>query len=119
MRIIKTQKDIDSLRSSNILSVTLLDQIESYFLQLRGELEDEIESEFCLGSHGYIAILEARDNIRDLSNVGLNRDAGGLLGSYSEYVELLDLARRSPGVQSRCAIRQRLSDDVLYTTPKL
>ncbi len=37
--------------------------------------------------HGYIVVLEAGDNIRDLGNVGLNRENCGLLGSCPVYVE--------------------------------
>ncbi|MDQ0060740.1 hypothetical protein [Paenibacillus harenae] len=40
---------------------------------------------------GYVVVLEAGDNVRDLGNVGLNRKGGGLLGSFPEYVELLDV----------------------------
>ncbi|PJN55007.1 hypothetical protein PAEVO_17280 [Paenibacillus sp. GM2FR] len=40
---------------------------------------------------GYIVVLEAGDNLRDLSYVGLKPERGGLVGSYPEYVESLDL----------------------------
>lgn len=94
MRIIKTQKDFDTLCRESALSAALLDQIEGYFQQLRDELEDEVESEFCLESHGYIVVLEVRDNVRDLGNVSLSREDGGLLGIRPEYVEMLDLGER-------------------------
>jgi hypothetical protein len=81
----------DVLRRAGALPATLLDQIEEYFLQLRDEKEDEDSSEFPLGGCGYIIILEAGDNVRDLGNVGLNREDGGLLGSFPEYVETLDI----------------------------
>jgi hypothetical protein len=77
--------------AAEALPAVLIDLVEDYFLLLRDELEVELESEFCLGSHGYIVVLEAGDNVRDLSNVGLNREDGGLLGSCPEYVELLDV----------------------------
>jgi hypothetical protein len=91
MRILKTKQDFDVLRRSGALRAALIDQVEDYFLQLEDELEDEVGSEFCLGRHGYIVVLEAGDNLRDLGNVGLSREDGGLLGSYPEYVELFDL----------------------------
>jgi hypothetical protein len=50
-----------------------------------------MELEFCLGRNGYIVVLEAGDNVRDLGNVGLNRVVGELPGSCPEYVELLNL----------------------------
>jgi hypothetical protein len=91
MRIIKTQKDFDTLRRTSALPAALLDQIEDYFLHLRDELEDDFESDFCLDRLGYIVVLEVGDNVHDLGNVGLNREDGGLLGSNPEYVELLDV----------------------------
>lgn len=91
MRIVKTQQDLNVLRQAGAIPATLLVQIEDFFLQLRDELEDEVESEFRLGRSGYIVVLEAGDNVRDLGNIGLNREDGGLLGSFPEYVETLDI----------------------------
>jgi hypothetical protein len=91
MRIVKTQQDFDVLRRAGALPTAFLDQVEDYFNQLKVELEDEAESEFRLGRHGYIAVLEAGDNVRDLGNVVLGREDGGLLGCCPEYVELLDV----------------------------
>ncbi|KRE32900.1 hypothetical protein [Paenibacillus sp. Soil724D2] len=65
MRIFKTQQDFDVLRHAEALLVALLYQVESYYNQLMVELEDEAESEFYLGRHGYIVVLEAGDNVRD------------------------------------------------------
>lgn len=79
MRIIKTKQDIDVLSSAGALPADLLEQIQDYFNQLKIEYDEEKEWEFRLDGHGYIVILEGGDNIRDLSNVGLNRDDGGLL----------------------------------------
>jgi hypothetical protein len=90
MRIFKTQQDFDVLRHTVALPAALLEQVESYFNQLMVELGDEAESEFRLDRYGYIVVLEAGDNVRDLGNVGLSR-FGGLLGSCPEYVELLDI----------------------------
>jgi hypothetical protein len=81
MRIIKTQQDFDVLRRAGALPATLLDQIEDYFLHLRNGLEDEDRIEFRLDGRGYIVVLEAGDNVRDLDNFGLSREDGGLLGS--------------------------------------
>ncbi|QHW32239.1 hypothetical protein GZH47_16470 [Paenibacillus rhizovicinus] len=90
MKIIKTQHDLVVLRQGGALLTVLLDLIDDYFLLLRDELEEE-DSEFRLDGHGYIVVLEVGDNVRDLDNVGLNRENGGLLGSYPEYVELLNV----------------------------
>lgn len=67
----------------------LLDQIEHYLQQLREELKDEDRSEFRLDVRGYIVVLEAGDNGRDLGNIGLNSEDGRLLGSCPEYVAVL------------------------------
>ncbi|NEW09735.1 hypothetical protein GK047_27825 [Paenibacillus sp. SYP-B3998] len=91
MRIIKTKQDILILRRAEVLPAEFLDQVEDFFLQLRDELDDEDENEFCLSRHGYIVVLETGDNVRGLDSVGLNRNNGGLLGSCPEYVELLDI----------------------------
>jgi hypothetical protein len=56
----------------------LLDYVGDFFNQLRIELEDEAESQFGLGENGYIFLLEAGDNVRDLGNVGLNCENIGL-----------------------------------------
>ncbi|BFH59470.1 hypothetical protein [Paenibacillus azoreducens] len=100
MRIIKRQQDLVILRRVGALPAALLDQ--GYLFQLRDELEDEIESEFCLGSHGYIVVLETGDNVRNLSNVGLNPEDGGILGSHPEYVEFHSgrSARRGGGTMN-------------------
>ncbi len=97
MRIFKTQQDFDVLRHAGVLPAALLVQVEDYFKQLMIELEDEAEGEFRLGMNGYIVVLEAGDNVRDLGNIGLNRENGGLLGSFPEYVELLDVGE---GIQA-------------------
>lgn len=81
MRIIKTRQHFDVLNRVGTFPVALLENVEGYFTQLMVELEDETEGEFCLGKNGYIVILESGDNVRNLGNVGLNRESGGLLGS--------------------------------------
>lgn len=75
MRIITTQQDLNMLRRAKALLPELLDLVEDYFNQQRVELEDEDRSEFRLDMHGYIVVLEAGDNVRDLGNVGLPRPA--------------------------------------------
>ncbi|MCH1642182.1 hypothetical protein MJ257_18960 [Paenibacillus timonensis] len=91
MRIIKTEQDIVFLRRAGVLPAALLVLVEDFFNKLRIELEDEEDSQFRLGKNGYIVLLEEGDNVRDLGNVGLTHERGGLLGSCPEYVETLDL----------------------------
>ncbi|WP_442603288.1 hypothetical protein [Paenibacillus sp. KN14-4R] len=40
MRIFKTHHDFVTLRRTGAIPVTLLDQVEGYFQQLKNELED-------------------------------------------------------------------------------
>jgi hypothetical protein len=106
LRIITTQQDFDVLRHARALPAVLLNQVENYFNQLKIEQDDEDRSELRLDGHGYIVVLEGGDNLRDLSNVGLSREDGGLLGSCPEYVELLyvgeDARRMQLGTASFC-----------------
>ncbi|WP_163852831.1 HAD family hydrolase [Paenibacillus elgii] len=69
MRIIKTQQDLVVLRLAVTLPVELLLQVEEYLLQLRDEQKEKEATEFRLVGRGYIVVLEAGDNIRDLGNV--------------------------------------------------
>ena len=91
MRIIKTKQDIAILRRAEVLPEAILAHVKDYVNQLSVELEDEAENQFRLGKNGYIVLLEAGDNVRDLSNVGLSHERNRLLGSCPEYVETLDL----------------------------
>ncbi|MEK4459672.1 hypothetical protein [Paenibacillus sp. FSL R10-2748] len=90
MRIIQTQQDIDSLQYSS-LPPTFLKHIQDYFAQLRNSFHDKDDLRFSLQPSGPILILEAGDNLHDLSLVGFRREDDGLFGSCPEYVELYDL----------------------------
>lgn len=71
----------------------LLDHFHSYILQLHQSLEpDTALADFSLESHGYIVLLEAGDDVRNLQEVGLNPEDQGLLGTYPEWVELKELS---------------------------
>ena len=75
MRIIKTQQDLINLYQMGALPTVFLNHIKDYFNQLRIELEVEEET--------YIVVFEATDNVRNLDNVGLNNENGGLLSNCS------------------------------------
>ncbi|AET58448.1 hypothetical protein HPL003_08425 [Paenibacillus terrae HPL-003] len=91
MRIIQTQQDIDSLQYSS-LPLTFLKHIQEYFTQLRDSFHNKDDPYFSLQPSGPIFILEAGDNLHDLSLVGFRREEDGLFGSCPEYVELYDLS---------------------------
>ncbi|KAF6627795.1 hypothetical protein [Paenibacillus polymyxa] len=90
MRIIQTQQDIDSLQHSS-LSPSFLKHIQEYFTQFRNSFHDQDDPYFSLQPSGPIFILEAGDNLHDLTLVGFRREDDGLFGICPEYVELYDL----------------------------
>ncbi|RCX21371.1 hypothetical protein DFP94_102119 [Fontibacillus phaseoli] len=91
MRIIETKKDIVNLLRAEVPPSAFLIHVEDYFNQLRTELEDEAENQFNFSENGFIVLLEMGDNVRDLKSAGLADESGGLLGSYPEYFETLDM----------------------------
>ncbi|OPY55798.1 MAG: hypothetical protein A4E55_02386 [Pelotomaculum sp. PtaU1.Bin035] len=92
MKTVKVLADIQMLRSSQALTEPLLDHLEEYFGELHSALGDgEPLQEFSLEEHGYFVILEPGDDARDLSEVGLNPQDGGLLGTGPEWVEVKNL----------------------------
>lgn len=92
MKTIKTSNDIQTLYYANVMDCHYLQHLKDYFHQLYLALQDnESEKEFSLKDRGYIVILEKGDNLRDLSEVGLNPEDHGLLGSYPEFVDLIEL----------------------------
>lgn len=48
-------------------------------------LDEESLEDFSLERHGYLVVLDDEDNLKDLHEVGLNPEEGGLLGSWPEY----------------------------------
>lgn len=93
MRFIKELQDIKLLKEAGVLEKDYLKQVEKYFYQLHTALGGgKPVEEFRLDwPEGFIVILEAGDNLRDLRPAGLNREDNGLLGSSPEFVELIEL----------------------------
>lgn len=87
MRIIKTLKDIELLKSSKALIVGILGEIEEHFKYIYNNLGDGIGiEEFSLVDSGIIVFLEPGDNIEDLAEIGLNSEDRGLLGATPEWI---------------------------------
>ena len=89
MRVIKTFEDLELLENTEVLNEDYLQWIKKYFLQLfdllgRGETLDQFRMDW---PDGFIAILDKGDNLRDMSILGLNPEADGILGCSLEYVE--------------------------------
>lgn len=87
MRIIKTLKDIELLKSSKAMKAGILGEIEEHFKHIYNNLGDGIGiEEFSLVDSGIIVILEPGDNVEDLEEIGLNPEDNGLLGATPEWI---------------------------------
>ncbi len=89
MRIIKSLLDIECLRLAQALP-------NDYLNQLAEEFNNTVEAygglaEWNPDLFGYLVVVEKGDNLRDLSVVGLNPGDQGLLGTYPEFVDLIEL----------------------------
>lgn len=79
MRLIKTLEDISLLRQARALSPVYENVNDGAGIE-----------EFSLRDIGPIVVLEPGDNVRDLEEIGLNPEDGGLLGTAPEWVELME-----------------------------
>lgn len=96
MKIVKNMKDLEQLTKKRLLSVSLIEHLKEYMVDLHQSLEHDCKlKDFTLEEHGYLVILEAKDDVRNLEEVGLNAEDGGLLGSYPEWVEQKNLSDES------------------------
>lgn len=97
MHIIKTKKDLDILRRSKILKDYFIDFIEINFIR-QYELLNEDKSitleEFSLNNDGALVILESKDNIRKLHEIGLNSE-GGLLNINPEAIRTIIIGEKT------------------------
>ncbi len=92
MRIIKTIKDIKLLRSASVVKKDILDEIELSFNHIYNNLGEGVSlEEFSLVDTGVIVLLEAGDNVTDLSEFGLNPEDNGLLGATPEWIKQEEL----------------------------
>lgn len=92
MRIIKKIEDIELLWVASVVKDEVLQKIEDQFKNIYNDLGDGIPiEEFSLTTSGIIVLLEAGDNVKDLSEIGLNPEEDGLLGATPEWVEEQEL----------------------------
>lgn len=90
MRIIKTLNDIELLKEAATLSNEILLEIEAHFRTIYkniGEPGGMDINDFSLQNCGIIVYLEAGDNVKDLQEIGLNPQDGGLLGATPEWID--------------------------------
>lgn len=90
MKIIRTQQDITTLRSTETFP-TLLPHIQACFDHIHSTHNTDGDTISSLDHHGPIILLEPGDNLYDLSFIDLSREDGGLLGCTPEYVQAIEL----------------------------
>lgn len=83
---VKTIKDIRKVRQSK--SEEFSDHIENQFKQMWQALGDGGLETFSLENHGYMVILEEKDDLYALEEIGLNQEDKGLIGSTPEWVKI-------------------------------
>mgnify|MGYP001211802903 CR=1 FL=1 len=86
MKVIQTFKDIGKLKQQGTQKF-LREYVQQLFFHLHKALEPRMPAHlFDLKDYGYIAVLEAGDDIRNLSEIGLSAENDGLLGTVPEAV---------------------------------
>jgi len=86
MKVIQTFKDIGKLKQQGTQKF-LREYVQQLFFHLHKALEPRMPARlFDLKDYGYIAVLEAGDDIRNLSEIGLSAENDGLLGTVPEAV---------------------------------
>jgi len=89
MKIIKTQRDLEAINSSQNVSGSVLEAVQEYLRDIYEALADGFPiEEFTLKNDGHIVILETGDDANDLSTAGIS---GGLVGCCPEAVERIKL----------------------------
>lgn len=87
------QKDIDSFKTNSSYPPVFAEYLQARFNELKKCLEEffEDEGEFNLKEFGHMVVLQKSDNLRDLSEVGLNACDNGFFGSIPEVVEEIEM----------------------------
>ncbi len=91
MRILQTLADIACLEEYDFYPAGFMACLRELFHSLRAGLTDDDDKktleEFTLHRYGPLVILEAGDNLADLSFLGLHRAENGLMGAPIESAE--------------------------------
>lgn len=114
MIIIQKLEDIKRLKKRNELPKDYLMELEKHFRDTYKNIptKKSIE-EFSLKEYGEIVILQRGDDVKNLEEIGLNSEDEGLLGSYPEWVEILDLGETK--VYYTCIVRNNENAIVIFS----
>ncbi|MDF2700803.1 MAG: hypothetical protein K0Q49_2366 [Haloplasmataceae bacterium] len=97
MIIIKTKKDLEILRRSKVLKDYFIDFIEINFIrqyEILNEDKNIILEEFSLNNDGAFIILESKDNVRKLDEIGLDLKCG-LLSTTPEAIRTIIIGEKT------------------------
>lgn len=91
MILIKNQDDVRSMEEKQLIRVGMAKHLMKFFDDLQEELDFLSPNTYKVEDNGHAVILDKGDNVRDLSDTGLNRGDQGLLGCIPEWFEAVTL----------------------------
>jgi hypothetical protein len=91
MRVIKNQDDVRLMAQAKAINPQFAEHLIQFFDELQADLEDMSPNTYRLEDTGYVVLLEAGDNVRDLREMGLNHQDEGILGCIPEWFETITL----------------------------
>jgi hypothetical protein len=97
MHIIKTKKDLDILNRSKVLKDYFIDFVEINFIrqyEILNEDKNITLEEFSLNNDGAFVILEPKDNVRKLHEIGLDPE-GNLFNATPEAIRTIIIGEKT------------------------
>lgn len=91
MLVIKNHRDVSRYQQCKVMGSEFAEHVKAYLRYLQDELDAIEPGEYSVEDTGFIVVLEVGDDVRDLSNIGLNPEDQGLLGTIPEWIEKVEL----------------------------
>ena len=91
MLVFKNQDDVRLQEAKGSIRSGMGRHLMKFFDDLQEELELISPNTYKVEDNGHAVILDKGDNVRDLSDIGLNRGDQGLLGCIPEWFETVTL----------------------------
>ena len=114
MIIIEKFEDVEKLKEEKQLSKDYLKELKERFTEIYENIPTgKSLKEFSLEEYGGIVVLQKDDDVRNLEDIGFSPEDDGLLGSYPEWVECLDLGETK--VYFICIVRNNENAIVIYS----